>query len=62
MTPASLRDIRIKLGLNQAEFAAILGRHPQTISTWERGTKPIPETGELRLALAALLAGLEPVE
>lgn len=62
MTPADLREIRSKLGLNQAGLAAALGRHPVTISTWERGTKPIPETGELRLALAALLAGLATVE
>ncbi|QGZ33929.1 helix-turn-helix domain-containing protein [Stappia indica] len=61
MTPVDLREIRSKLGLNQAGLAAVLGRHPQTISKWERGAEPIPETGELRLALAALLAGLEPV-
>ncbi len=62
MTPADLRQIRKQLGLNQAELAARLGRHPQTISKWERGAEPLPDTGELRLALAALLAGLEPVD
>lgn len=36
-----VRRVRIKNGWNQGELASHLGiRRPQTVSAWERGTKP----------------------
>lgn len=32
-----IRELRLRLGLTQAEFARRLRVHPQTVSEWERG-------------------------
>ena len=37
MNAASIADLRTKLGLNQVEFAQLVGVHPITVSKWERG-------------------------
>ena len=42
MTGRGLRRIRRRLGLTQVELAKRLGRHPQTISDYERGTLEVP--------------------
>lgn len=62
LRPATLRSIREELGLTQVELAARLGRNRTTIAKWEAGMEDIPARPELRLALAALLAGIRPVE
>lgn len=62
MTGARLREIRKQLGLTQAELGARLGRAEKRICMYETGAAEAPQEPEFRLALAALLAGLEPVE
>ena len=37
MDASEIRKLRDKLGLNQAEFAQLVGVHPITVSKWERG-------------------------
>lgn len=32
-----ITNLRSKLGLNQVEFAQLVGVHPITVSKWERG-------------------------
>jgi transcriptional regulator with XRE-family HTH domain len=44
MTGEELRAIRLALGIGQVRFARMLGKHPVTISNYERGVYPIPET------------------
>lgn len=36
-TPHERKALRIRLGLTQAEMAAALGVHPETLGRWERG-------------------------
>jgi DNA-binding transcriptional regulator YiaG len=33
---SEIRDLRGQLGLNQVEFAQLMGVHPVTVSKWER--------------------------
>lgn len=44
MTGEELRAIRDRLQVSQMEFARLLGKHPITISQYERGKWVIPET------------------
>ena len=37
MTPRDLRQLRHRLGLSQAGFAALVGVAPNTVARWERG-------------------------
>lgn len=37
--PDGIRATREALGLTQAQLAAVLGCHPMTVSTWERGVR-----------------------
>jgi putative transcriptional regulator len=37
MTGSEIRSIRQLLGLNQAQFAQLMGVHAITVSKWERG-------------------------
>jgi DNA-binding transcriptional regulator YiaG len=36
MIASEIRKMRVKLGLNQVEFAQLAGVHPITVSKWER--------------------------
>ena len=36
MNAPAIRKLRDRLGLNQAEFAQLVGVHPITVSKWER--------------------------
>lgn len=36
MKQLNTKQVRIKLGINQVEFANLLGVHPVTVSKWER--------------------------
>jgi len=38
-----LRKVRRESGLNQNEFAAVLGVKPSTLGAWETGRNPIPD-------------------
>ena len=42
MTAAEVLSVRTELGLNQVQFAQLLGVHPLTISKWERGVNVVP--------------------
>ncbi len=46
MTGRGLRRIRRRLGLTQVELAEELGRHPQTVSEYERGVLEVPKLVE----------------
>jgi DNA-binding transcriptional regulator YiaG len=37
MTPTALRQLRRRLGLSQAKFAALVGVASNTVARWERG-------------------------
>ena len=50
MTANEFKQKRLESGLTQAEFAAKLGKHPETVGRWERGTTPIPEPIALLLS------------
>ena len=56
MTPKQFNSWRVDMGWTQREAAAALDIHWKTVSTYERGTRPIPRVVELateRLAIAA---------
>jgi len=36
MNASEIRNLRDELGLNQVEFAQLMGVHPVTVSKWER--------------------------
>lgn len=53
MTPEQIKKLRGSLGLNQFEFAEIVGVNRGTITSWERGHKyPQPRNVEKMLALS----------
>ncbi|MFN3229323.1 MAG: helix-turn-helix domain-containing protein [Asticcacaulis sp.] len=58
MTPEEIKAARAALGLSQRKFADTLGITPQAVENWEYDKSSPPKF--LRLALAALLAGLPP--
>jgi putative transcriptional regulator len=37
VTPSDVTNVRTRLGLSQAQLAALLGVHTLTVSKWERG-------------------------
>ncbi len=41
MTPAQLLEIRVRLGLTQAQLGRELGKHRNTIADWEHGKRPV---------------------
>jgi DNA-binding XRE family transcriptional regulator len=53
MTGPDLRAARKRLGFNQTQLGAAIGRSQQTISHFENGAEPIPRVVEL--AISALL-------
>src|SRR5580658_8563102 len=57
--PDVARQIREAAGVSQARLAAELGVHELTVKRWESGART-PQ-GDLRLAYARLLAGLDQV-
>lgn len=42
MTPTDLTSRRLRLGLTEAQLAAVLGTHRTAVIRWERGQRPIP--------------------
>jgi transcriptional regulator with XRE-family HTH domain len=52
LTREHLRSRRLALGLLQADLAVLLGVSHDTVSHWERGSRPFPAL--LDLALEAL--------
>ena len=44
-----LKEIRQRLDMSQAELAAALGVHPQTVYAWESGRQEPPRYVELAL-------------
>ena len=53
MTGKRFKQIRLKLGLTQAQLAEILGVASNTVAVWERGEQPI--SGPVELAMKLLL-------
>lgn len=39
MRSSDIVELRIRLGLTQAELASMLGCHPMAVSQWERGVR-----------------------
>ncbi|GAB5546939.1 MAG: hypothetical protein SangKO_066990 [Sandaracinaceae bacterium] len=55
---SEIRDLRHRIGLTQAQLAALLGVHVMTISRWERGeVVPDGPAAHLLLALRDASAG-----
>lgn len=42
MTPTDLTARRLRLGLSEAQLAAVLGTHRTAVIRWERGQRSIP--------------------
>jgi len=53
VTGKRFKQIRLKLGLTQAQLAEVLGVASNTVAVWERGEQPIP--GPVELAMKLLL-------
>lgn len=61
MTPTEFRDIRLRLGLTQAQLASFLGYgSPVRISEFERDTNPRPVPRLLAMVMEALDSGWRP--
>jgi transcriptional regulator with XRE-family HTH domain len=54
MDSKAIRRRRLALGYSQSQFAALLHVNVMTVSRWERGVHPIPES------VALLLRHLKP--
>lgn len=39
ISPKQVKGLRVKVGVSQPVFAALLGVSPQTVKAWEQGTK-----------------------
>lgn len=60
LSPDDIRTARKALGLSQRAFAYAFGISRRTVENWEsEQSQPTPDR-VVRLALAALIAGLEP--
>lgn len=57
MTGTDVRQLRVRLGLTQAQLARLLARDVGTISGWERGRR-IPATADDALAALVTAANL----
>lgn len=55
MTPESYRIFRKRLGLTQADAAALIGVTPHAIANWERGRRALPDYAVNMLELAEAL-------
>lgn len=53
MQPFKLRELRLALGLTQAQMAEELGMHRNTVACMERGEKPISRRTERTVLLLA---------
>jgi len=53
VTGKRFKQIRLKLGLTQAQLAEVLGVASNTVAVWERGEQPI--SGPVELAMKLLL-------
>jgi DNA-binding transcriptional regulator YiaG len=60
MTPEKVRMARLKLGLTQAELAAVMGIRTMSVSDWERGIRT-PSSQSVRL-IQAYLSGYRPAD
>lgn len=58
ITGEEVRSFRQKTGLSQAKLAALTGYSVRAVEEWEANRRPAPAV--LRLAFAAINAGLEP--
>ena len=57
MRSYEVRKIRERLGLSQGALGKRLGKHWSTVSRWENGHTPVPQTVALALKLLALAKG-----
>lgn len=60
MTKEMFRKHRTRLGLTQAQLAAMIGRHSNTIARYESGELPIPQI--VAIALQSISPKNKPVE
>lgn len=58
MTAAEIKAARAALSMSQVQFAEALGISRRNVENWEADSRSPPVY--LRLAIAALVAGLEP--
>lgn len=58
MTASEFKEIRLRLGLTQAELAMVLGySKPLTVSTYERATNPRPVPTHVAMLMKAYESG-----
>jgi DNA-binding transcriptional regulator YiaG len=55
MTPARLKEIRLRLGISPKAFAERLGTNRFTYGRWEGGQRQIPETARRLVVLFNML-------
>ena len=60
MTPTDLRATIQRLGLTQAEVAALLGRSPQQLRKWLYGKHAIPHWVPMMLRATRIPSGQTP--
>lgn len=51
LVPAEIRYLRKHLGWSQADFAAVMGVHPSTVSRWETGAQTMEAANDRLLRL-----------
>lgn len=66
MTPQDFVQVRKNLGMSQQALAEALGISKSSVELYERGTRrddnrPVEIPKAIRLAMAALVAGLKPL-
>ena len=58
MTPADLRAARERLGLSTADFARVIGAGDRSVIwRWETGSRAVPESVALLLAMVEAVPG-----
>lgn len=50
MTGHQVKLLRTRLGMNQTEFAAALGKSAAEVSRWENGVRKIPKAEVMAMA------------
>lgn len=58
-TSEMIRDLRVRLGINQSELAELVGVRQQTVSEWENSVYRPTDARALRLRRVAERAGFE---
>lgn len=59
LTPSEIADLRESLGLNQKDFALLIGVTPKSLRGWEKSEQPHPASRSADLLMKLLRASLQ---